>query len=49
MTAICVWLLVIALAFAAYTYVGYPLLLGLTGLFRRGRPPAALPAEWPRK
>jgi len=47
MTAICVWLLVIALAFAAYTYVGYPLLLGLTGLFRRGRPPAALPAEWP--
>jgi len=47
MTAICVWLLVIALAFAAYTYVGYPLLLGLTGLFRRGRPPAAWPAEWP--
>jgi cellulose synthase/poly-beta-1,6-N-acetylglucosamine synthase-like glycosyltransferase len=47
MTAICVWLLVIALAFAAYTYVGYPLLLGVTGLFRRGRPPAALPAEWP--
>ena len=24
MTAICVWLLVIALAFAAYTYVGVP-------------------------
>ncbi|HEY6156209.1 MAG TPA: glycosyltransferase [Gemmatimonadales bacterium] len=47
MTSICVWLLVIALAFAAYTYVGYPLLLGVTGLFRRGRPPAALPAEWP--
>jgi glycosyltransferase involved in cell wall biosynthesis len=47
MTSICVWLLVIALAFAAYTYLGYPLLLGVTGLFRRGRPPAGLPAEWP--
>ena len=47
MISICVWLLGVALAFAAYTYVGYPLLLGLAGLFRRGRPAAASPAEWP--
>ena len=47
MISVCLWLLAVALTFAAYTYVGYPLLLGVTGLFRRGRPPAALPAEWP--
>ena len=47
MTSVCVWLLAIALAFGVYTYVGYPLLLGLAGLFRRGRAPAASPAEWP--
>jgi cellulose synthase/poly-beta-1,6-N-acetylglucosamine synthase-like glycosyltransferase len=47
MISICVWLLVVALAFAVYTYVGYPLLLGVAGLMRRGRPPAASPSEWP--
>lgn len=47
MISICVWLIAIALAFAAYTYVGYPLLLGLAGLWRRGHPPFASPEEWP--
>src|SRR2546423_3251209 len=47
MISICVWLLAMALAFAGYTYLGYPLLLGLAGLFRRGRPPVAAPVEWP--
>ena len=47
MISICLWLLAIAVAFAGYTYVGYPLLLGLAGLFRRGRSPVASPVEWP--
>ena len=47
MISICAWLLAMALAFAGYTYLGYPLLLGLAGLFRRGRPPVAAPVEWP--
>lgn len=47
MISICVWLIAVALAFAAYTYVGYPLLLGLAGLCRRRRPPFARPEEWP--
>src|SRR5256886_15156073 len=47
MISICLWLLAMALAFAGYTYVGYPLLLGLAGLFRRGRSPVAAPVEWP--
>src|SRR2546430_8401846 len=37
--------LAIAVAFAGYTYVGYPLLLGLAGLFRRGRSPVAPPEQ----
>ncbi|HLB82625.1 MAG TPA: glycosyltransferase [Gemmatimonadales bacterium] len=47
MTSLCFWLLAAALVFAAYTYLGYPLLLGLVALVRRGRPAVAHPAEWP--
>jgi len=47
MSFFCLWLLGAALAFAVYTYLGYPLLLGVGALFRRRRAPAAPLAEWP--
>jgi len=47
MNGFCLWLLGSAVAFALYTYTGYPLLLALFALVRRRRPPAPPPAEWP--
>ena len=47
MISACVWSLGVAVAFGMYTYLGYPMLLGLVGLFRRGRPPVASPDDWP--
>ncbi|TMD53343.1 MAG: glycosyltransferase [Chloroflexi bacterium] len=47
MISACVWSLGVAVAFGMYTYLGYPMLLGLVGLFRRGRPPVASAGDWP--
>jgi cellulose synthase/poly-beta-1,6-N-acetylglucosamine synthase-like glycosyltransferase len=42
------WVLGAALAFAVYTYLGYPLLLLLLAAVRRRHPVAAPLSEWPR-
>lgn len=47
MNAVCLWVLGGAVAFALYTYVGYPVLLGLVGLARRARSTTPAPDEWP--
>ena len=47
MNTLCLWVLGGAAAFAVYTYVGYPVLLGLVGLARRARSSPAAPDEWP--
>src|SRR5260370_26647769 len=43
----CLWALWAAVAFAVYTYLGYPLLLLLLVVVRRRRPPVPPLAEWP--
>ncbi len=48
MTSLCLWVLGVAIAFATYTYLGYPLLLLLLAFLRRRRPPTAPLATWPR-
>ncbi|TMD70670.1 MAG: glycosyltransferase [Chloroflexi bacterium] len=47
MTSLCLGVLGAAVAFALYTYLGYPLLLMLLTVLRRKRPPVAPLAEWP--
>ena len=47
MSAVLLWWLAGALAFAVYTYAGYPLLLLLVAGLRRRRPVPAPPAQWP--
>jgi len=47
MSAVCLWVLGGAVAFALYTYVGFPMLLGLVGLARRGRSSPPAPDDWP--
>src|SRR2546428_13958515 len=48
MTSLCLAVLGATVAFALYTYLGYPLLLMLLRVLRRNRPPVAPLAEWPR-
>jgi cellulose synthase/poly-beta-1,6-N-acetylglucosamine synthase-like glycosyltransferase len=49
MSALSLYVLAAVFTFAAYTYLGYPLLLVLVAAFQRRRAgPAAAPAEWPR-
>ena len=48
MTPVATGLLAAALAFIAYTYVGYPALLALLTVVRRPPPLRGSPAEWPR-
>src|SRR2546428_10263838 len=47
MTSLCLAVLGATVAFALYTYLGYPLLLMLLRVLRRNRPPVAPLAEWP--
>ncbi len=47
MISLCLWALWAAVAFAVYTYLGYPLLLLLLVVVRRRRPPVPPLAEWP--
>ncbi|HYK81712.1 MAG TPA: glycosyltransferase [Gemmatimonadales bacterium] len=47
MTPLCAGVLAAALAFAAYAYLGYPVLLMLMAARRRPRPAAAPLAAWP--
>src|SRR2546425_10120065 len=47
MTSLCLAVLGATVAFALYTYLGYPLLLMLLRVLRRTRPPVAPLAEWP--
>ena len=48
MTSLGLWVLGSAVALTVYTYLGYPVLLLLFGVFRRSRPSFAPLAEWPR-
>ena len=48
MTTLCLWVFGVAVAFATYTYLGYPLVLLLLAVLRRRRPAVAPLAEWPR-
>jgi len=47
MTSLCLWVVGVAIAFALYTYLGYPLLLMLLTVLRRRRPAAAGLTAWP--
>lgn len=47
MTTLCLLVLGAGIAFAAYTYLGYPVLLILVAVLRRRRPRVAPLAEWP--
>lgn len=47
MESIAVTLVAVPALVLAYTYVGYPLLLGVFALFRPRRPAAAHPQRWP--
>jgi glycosyltransferase involved in cell wall biosynthesis len=47
-TSLCLWVLGVAIAFATYTYLGFPLLLLLLAVLRRRRPLTAPLAAWPR-
>lgn len=48
MTTVWIWVLGAGAAFAAYAYLGYPLLLLVAAAFQRRRPRRDAPAEWPR-
>ena len=48
MTSLCEWTLRAVIAFALYTYLGYPLALMLLAVLRRRRDAVTRPAAWPR-